>query len=63
MVSTLSAMISRWPASIHAGVAHGDAVADGDGVEFIGDAAGFADGVADDFADFLRWQWPGTILV
>ena len=38
----------------HSGVSHGDAVADCDGVEFVGNAAGFADGVADDFTDLFE---------
>ena len=39
---------------LHAGVSHRDTVTDGDGVEFIGNAAGFPDGVADDFSDFFQ---------
>ena len=38
----------------HAGVAHGDAVADRDGVEFIRNSARFTNGVADDLADLLE---------
>jgi len=45
---------------LHAGVAHGDAVADRDGVEFIGDAARFADRVADDFADLFEVAMAGN---
>ncbi|MPM69946.1 hypothetical protein SDC9_116894 [bioreactor metagenome] len=39
---------------LHAIVAHGDAVADGHGVEFIRHPAGGADGVADQFADLAE---------
>ena len=35
--------LARWQAVEHAVMAHGDAVIDGDGVELLGDAAGFLD--------------------
>ncbi len=46
----------------HAGVAHGDAVIDADGVEFEGDSAGGADGVADFFADDVEMGVAGDDL-
>ena len=37
---------------------HGDTVTDGDGVEFVGNTAGFADGITDDFTDFFQVAMP-----
>ena len=55
MYSTLSAMISREGRRIeHAVVAHGDAVVDGDGVEFLGDAAGRLDLARHQLAEVLQ---------
>ena len=39
---------------LHAGVAHGDAVVDADGVELEGHAAGLAHGLLDDAADLVQ---------
>jgi hypothetical protein len=44
----------------HAVMAHGDAVIDGDGVEFLGDAAGASISRATSWPRSLRWTWPGT---
>jgi hypothetical protein len=55
MYSTLSAISSRDGQRIeHAVMAHGDAVVDGDGVEFLGDAAGLLDLARDQLAEVLQ---------
>ena len=43
----------------HTGVPHGDTVTDGDRVELIRNAAGFADGVTDDFTDLFQMAMSG----
>ncbi len=45
---------ARGQGILHAGVAHGDAVANGDGVEFHGDAAGVFDALLEEGADFIE---------
>ena len=47
----------------HAGVAHGDAVVDGHGVELARDAAGLLDGLGDDAADLVEVDVAGQELV
>jgi hypothetical protein len=44
----------------HAVMAHGDAVVDRDGVEFLGDAAGRLDLARHQLAESFRCTWPGT---
>ncbi len=46
----------------HAGVAHGDTVADGNRVEFKGYAAGVADGLFDHFGDLIEVDVAGDDL-
>ena len=46
----------------HAAVTHGDAVVDGDGVEFLGHATGRADGFGDDLADVAQVHVAGHEL-
>ena len=63
MYSTLSAMSSREGSDVeHAVVAHGDAVVDGDGVEFLGDAAGRLDLAGDELAEVLQVDVAGDEL-
>ena len=47
---------------LHAGVAHGDAVADGDGVELEGHAAGVADGLFDHLGHLVQVHMAGHDL-
>ncbi len=63
MYSTLSAISSRAGQRIeHAVVAHGDAVVDGDGVEFLGDAARRLDLARDQLAEVLQVDVAGHEL-
>lgn len=43
-------------------MAHGDAIIDGDGIEFLGHAAGLAHGVGDDIANVFKVYVAGDEL-
>ena len=63
MYSTLSAMISRAGQPIeHAVMAHGDAIIDGDRVEFLGNAARRLDFAGDELAEILQMDMAGNEL-
>ena len=54
--------LARGQAVEHAVMAHGDAVIDGDGVEFLGDAAGRLDLARDQLAEILQMHMAGHEL-
>jgi hypothetical protein len=54
--------LARRQGELHAGVAHGDAVIDADGVEHEGDAAGLADEALDELADLVEVRVAGDAV-